>query len=274
MFIALLLGLGLVFAPSSATSAECQGSGDVVGGQYGIVVECTEPGESSAPTPINTGGQPDPFVKYQWASICTLNPDIAPSDLECTAAMTCAQPQQRLWQLWGQLPNGSWQVLRTQCFGGTPPEFTPPQVTQEMVLTALRRVGLPQLTTQVQPNAKTLVNFDTIFYTEPEPVALDLTILGQGVEVEAQPTAYRWVFGDGTEMTTDSPGAPYPSKEILHRYTDADVNVQPHVEAVYSARFRVNGGDWQEISETVTTVGPSTDLRVVEGTPLLTAGSR
>jgi hypothetical protein len=98
---------------------------------------------------------------------------------------------------------------------------------------------------------------------------LNLTLLGQAVQVEAATTRYRWVFGDGTVIMTDGPGAPYPSKEITHRYDDADVTVAPHVEAVYAARFRVNGGEWQEIGETVTTVGPSTDLRVVEGTPLL-----
>jgi hypothetical protein len=138
-----------------------------------------------------------------------------------------------------------------------------------MVLRAIRRVGLPELTTQIQPSDKTLVNFDTIFYTEPEPVSLQLTILGQGVQVEATTTTYRWVFGDGTEVSTDSPGSPYPAKDVVHRYADADVTVQPHVEAVYSARFRVGGGDWQEIPETVTTVGPPADLRVVEGTPLI-----
>ena len=143
-----------------------------------------------------------------------------------------------------------------------------------MVLSALRRVGLPELTTFVQPESKTLVNFDTIFYTDPEPVNLDLTILGQGVEVEARTTTYRWVFGDGTETTTESPGAPYPSKEITHRYVDAAVTVNPHVEAVYSARFRVSGGEWQEIGETITTVGPDAELRVVEGTPLLAGDVR
>ena len=138
-----------------------------------------------------------------------------------------------------------------------------------MVLSALRRVGLPALTTHVQPSDKTLVNFDTIFYTEPQPVDLQLTILRQAVEVEARPTSYRWVFGDGSQVTTDSPGAPYPSKDVTYRYLDADVTVHPHVEAVYSARFRVGGGDWQDIGETVTTVGPPAELRIVEGTPLL-----
>ena len=47
-----------------------------------------------------------------------------------------------------------------------------------------------------------------------------------------------------------------------------------NVKAVYSARFRVSGGEWQEIGETITTVGPDAELRVVEGTPLLAAADR
>ena len=141
------------------------------------------------------------------------------------------------------------------------------------MLNEIRRIGLPRLQAKTQPAGKTLVNFDTIFYTDPQPVDLNLTILRQAVELQARPTSYNWFFGDGQSATTDSPGEPYPSKEIVHRYLDAGVTVNPHVEAVYSARFRVNGGDWQDIGETVTSVGPAIDLRVVEGTPLL-SGNR
>jgi hypothetical protein len=57
----------------------------------------------------------------------------------------------------------------------------------------------------------------------------------------------------------------------VHRYLDAGVSVHPHVEVTYTARFQVSGGDWQAVDGTVTTVGPESDLRIVEGTPLLSA---
>jgi hypothetical protein len=41
------------------------------------------------------------------------------------------------------------------------------------------------------------------------------------------------------------------------------------VDVTYSARFRVNGGTWQDIPETVTIAGPETVLRVAEATPVL-----
>ena len=273
------IGLGLVLSVAvgftTAVADNCEGSGGVSGGVIGVGVVCSNPGGASPVTSTpGTGSSLLPYVDYRWASMCAGDPDVPPGDATCTSSLTCETTEETRWQLWGRLTNGQWQTIRTQCFGGTPPEFEPPRVTPAMVLSALRRVGLPELTTFVQPDTKTLVNFDTIFYTDPEPVIVDLTILGQGVEVEASPTSYRWVFGDGTEATTETAGAPFPSKEIVHRYVDADVTVHPHVETVYSARFRVGGGGWQEIGETVTTVGPAAELRVVEGTPLLSTAGR
>jgi len=121
----------------------------------------------------------------------------------------------------------------------------------------------------VQPADKTLVNFDTIFYTEPRPVTLRLTILGQAVDVEATASGYLWVFGDGSTLSTTTPGSPYPAKTVVHRYLDAHLTVSPHVETTYTARFRVSGGAWQDIDDTVTTVGPGATLRIAEATPLL-----
>jgi hypothetical protein len=120
-----------------------------------------------------------------------------------------------------------------------------------------------------QPEDKTLVNFETIFYTDPQQFTQTVTLLGQSVEIEATPSQYTWHHGDGTTGTTSSPGAPYPSKEITYNYTDAHVTVEPSVDVTYTARFRVSGGGWQGINETVTIAGPSSDLRVSEATALL-----
>ncbi len=269
----LILALNVALAPH-ASAEGCDSSGSAGGQYFGIAVDCSEPGSTTPMGPTPGSPSVSPFIDYRWASMCAVDPMTSPGSLDCAASMTCDQPKLRRWQLWGQLPNKSWRVIRSQCFGGTPPAYQPPKVTPAMVLSALRRVRLPQPTTHVQPKTKTLVNFDTIFYTDPQPVNLTLTILRQAVQVEARPTTYHWIFGDGDSAISGTPGAPYPSKEIVHRYLDADVTVSPHVEAVYSARFRVGGGAWQEIGETVTSAGPPTDLRVVEGTPLLSGGHR
>ena len=142
-------------------------------------------------------------------------------------------------------------------------------MTPALVLREIRRIGLPTLEVHTQPADETLVNFVTIFYTTPEPFTRTLTLLGQTVEVEATPTSYTWHHGDGTTTTTTGPGAPYPSREITHQYTDAHVTVATSVDVTYTARFRVGNGPWRDIAETVTISGPSTDLRISEATAVL-----
>ncbi len=144
-----------------------------------------------------------------------------------------------------------------------------PQVTSAVVLNALRRIGLPALEVRIQPEDKTLVNFDTIFYAEPQTVTRDLTLLGQRVQVEATPASFAWSFGDGEAATTSTPGAPYPAKDIVHKYFDAHVTVEPSVAVTYTARFRVNGGAWRDVDGTVTIDGPPASLRIAEAIAVL-----
>jgi hypothetical protein len=161
--------------------------------------------------------------------------------------------------------------VATQCLGGAPTtaDLPLPTVTPGLVLDALREVGLPSLAAKTQPAEKTLINFDTIFYTEPQPFARTITLLGQAVAIEAIPTGYTWHFGDGSTLATSTPGSPYPSKEIIYRYLDAGTTVATSVDVTYTARFAVGGAAWQDIADTVTIAGPTTDLRIAEASAVL-----
>ena len=111
-----------------------------------------------------------------------------------------------------------------------------------MILRAFRRVPLPSLRSQSQPDDKTLINFDTIFFTQAEPLTRQLTLLGQRVRLEITPSRFEWVHGDGTTATTTTPGAPYPAKDIVHRYADAHRTVAHRVVVTWSAEYSLNGG--------------------------------
>jgi len=113
------------------------------------------------------------------------------------------------------------------------------------------------------------VNFDTIFFAEPETFSRTITLLGQRVDIEAAPAQFTWIHGDGTSSSTETPGAPYPAKDVVHQYTDAHETVQTRVDVTYQARFSVNGGNWQAISEPVTISGPTDELRISEATAVL-----
>ena len=145
----------------------------------------------------------------------------------------------------------------------------PPQVTPGMVLTAMRSVGLPSLRAITQPRTKTLVNFPTNFYTQPRAFAATVTLLGQSVLIRATPVSFTWHYGDGTTTSSTTPGAPYPTLDITHKYTDAHLTVHPSVDVTYTGRFQVAGGPSRAIPGTVTIPGPTVPLRIAEAVPVL-----
>lgn len=214
-----------------------------------------------------------PQVRYEYRSPCDTGVGNPSTGAGVCPASPCppGSVQYRQWQVGvgGETPLGF------VCSGnGAPPAVAaaapaPPQVTEAMVLEAFRRVPVPELRSQSQPGDKTLVNFDTIFFTEAEPLTRDVTILGQDVRLQIEPSEFTWLHGDGTSTTTSTAGAPYPSKEIVHRYADAHVTVEHRVVVTWTAQWSLNGGPLQPVDGTVTTTGPTTALRVAEASPSL-----
>jgi hypothetical protein len=272
---------GFVLLDASVARAQesCTESGQAIGDYIAVGIQCYEaPNTSGAGTSAiaSTSDRNDapPYVQYRWVSVCAgAGPTVAAGQsADCGQANTCPDPADRVWRLWGRKPSGDWDPFGTQCAGpqGPPPAQTPrPQVTPGLVLNALRQIGLPALEAHTQPEDKTLVNFATIFYAEPQTLVRTLTLLGQQVHVEATPTSFVWRYGDGTSTTTSTPGAPYPAKDITHNNADAHTTVQTSVDVTYSARFQVGNGGWQDIPETVTIVGPQSALRISEATAVL-----
>jgi hypothetical protein len=136
---------------------------------------------------------------------------------------------------------------------------------------AFERLTWPASTLVVQPpKGRTLVNFDTNFYTtNTHPTTRTVTLVGQRVTIEASPTAYTWHFGAaGADRTTTDPGAAYPDLRVTYRYLRVGT-VHPSVDTTYSGRYRVGSGRWRTIPATLTVHGAAVDLRVVSATPHL-----
>lgn len=155
----------------------------------------------------------------------------------------------------------------------TPPEVIRPRpedVTWEQVRSETKNVMFPGLSVKVQPNGRTLVNLDTIVYTDDSKVSTTtVTLLGFPVVVEATPISYTWRFGDGSPaLTTSTPGKPYPSKDITHKYMKRGA-VSLTLTTNYAARFNVADTGWQYIEGTVPITGPATQLQVREAVPVL-----
>lgn len=273
LFGSILLGLPIqpVDAATRCVEKVEDGSDSVM-----VIVECEDDGSSS-----EGGGDPPAqgeYIDFRWLLMCPLGAahDLAVRGPWCGTTRMCPAGL-RPFDLWGLTapPNSHWEFIRTECRGlpvddpGRGSGDQPPTITPGDVLRELRRIGLPSLITHIQPAHKTLVNFDTIFYTDAETFTATVGLLGQRVDIEAEPTGFTWHYGDGSSEDTTRPGAPYPALQITHRYTNADVTVHPRVDVTYTSRFRVNRGPWQPIEETITITGPSTDLRIVEAVPVL-----
>ena len=140
-----------------------------------------------------------------------------------------------------------------------------------MVRSALARIPLPPSRLVVQPpGGRTLVNFDTNFYTERETFTRRLTLLGRRVTTRISPSAFTWHFGDGESRSTTTPGSSYPDLMVTHSYLQEGA-YRPSVDTTYTAVFRIGSGPWQPVPGSVAITGPAVDLEAVEARPVLTA---
>jgi hypothetical protein len=144
-----------------------------------------------------------------------------------------------------------------------------PAVTPDLVEREFRRIPLPPSKLQIQPpHGRTLVNFDTNFYTEQPAFDRTVRLLGRQVDLHIWPSQFRWVFGDGAELPSTSAGAPYPDLLITHSYLQKG-GVSPRVDTTYAASFRVGGGAWRDVDGAVTIPGEPVPLEVVTARPVL-----
>lgn len=139
-----------------------------------------------------------------------------------------------------------------------------------MIANAFRHIPLPASPLIIQPpDGRTLVNFETNFYTEKEQLFRSVTLLGQRIELRIDVHSYTWHFDDGERLRTSDPGAPYPKLQITHNYLQAGA-YRPRLDTTYVANYRVNGGAWQTVPGSVTIEGSPESLRAVEARPILT----
>jgi hypothetical protein len=153
-----------------------------------------------------------------------------------------------------------------------PGQEEPEQVTGAMASHAFATVPLPPQSLIVQPpNGRTLVNFETNFYTDAPDVLpiISVPILDRVVELRVWPESFTWHFGDGRSVTTTERGAPYPVMGVTHEYQRKG-QVAPSLDTTYAAQWRLQGqGAWQPVDGTVTIAGAPAQLDVLTATPQL-----
>jgi len=155
------------------------------------------------------------------------------------------------------------------------PEFQ--AITWRAVWQVMKRLAWPKADLMVQPvGGRTLINFETNFFTTATEAATQpVRLLGRDIEIEATPVQYTWHWARPGESGTAGDTAPYTTEEsgeehvdgqpheVLHVYTDAGVMVHPSVDVTYRGRYRVEGGQWFAIPETLTVAGDAVALEVI-----------
>ena len=128
----------------------------------------------------------------------------------------------------------------------------------------------PQISTQPKGNV-TLVGLDTYYRVnwtvegfQPQEVdAIDPARMnGFHVDVRVKLDHFQYVFGDGDLFgPTTSEGGVYPTGEITHPYLKAGA-YPARVNTTFAGEFRIDGGGWAPIPNTVTVPGPATVVTV------------
>jgi hypothetical protein len=115
----------------------------------------------------------------------------------------------------------------------------------------------------VDPNGRTLVNYETGFWTEAKRYVLPaITLLGHRVVVTATPESYDWYFGDGAKALDAGPGR-QGALDVSHTY-DGAADVRPNVVITWSGTYTVDGAGPYPVIGTAVTTGPGTPLEVRE----------
>ena len=144
-------------------------------------------------------------------------------------------------------------------------------LTMAMVLKAVHDTPFTKPGVNIQPvGLKTLVNLPTYYEVTwpatgygPDEINTT-TLLGYQVQIRPLLKQLDYRYGDGSSSgPTTSLGGPHPTGDIVHTYTTAGT-VPVSVSVRYGAEFRVNGGEWIPIEDTVDLTGASVSLQVLE----------
>jgi hypothetical protein len=117
-----------------------------------------------------------------------------------------------------------------------PKKYTPKPVVKLSLSDQLAQL-IPMKEIHHQPATSALVQVPVNFWTTTPPnFKTSVVMLGIPITVYLSPT-YLWDFGDGTELSSTTRGAPFPNQSITHTYTRT---------GSYAASLQISwGGTWK-----------------------------
>ncbi len=150
-----------------------------------------------------------------------------------------------------------------------------PPPSPEEVFTYFQALPIPGLGFGYQPPDLGLVNLPEIFFTtEPTTGTYPVDIRGYSVTITTSVDQFIWHTGDtaspeGEAVISADPGAPYPNQTVTHTYLQRGT-YGASLETVWTATYTYDGNGPYAGPGSVTTIGPTQTINVVEAHPVLT----
>jgi hypothetical protein len=127
---------------------------------------------------------------------------------------------------------------------------------------------LPTASIYLQPQSGALIHEPVIFWTDsPHNFKKSLYLLDVKIDLDLT-VNFSWIWGDGSTFATSLIGAPFPSFEITHIYSQSGLN-KVSLSSNWSGRYRLDGGVWQQIPGVITTTR-STQIQISQARTVFT----
>jgi len=127
---------------------------------------------------------------------------------------------------------------------------------------------LPTASIYLQPQSGALIHEPVIFWTDsPQSFKKSLYLLDVKIDLDLT-VNFLWVWGDGSTFVTSLIGAPFPSFEITHIYSQSGLN-KVSLSSKWSGRYRLDGGVWLQIPGVITTTR-STQIQISQARTVFT----
>ena len=127
---------------------------------------------------------------------------------------------------------------------------------------------LPTASIYLQPQSGALIHEPMIFWTDsPHNFKKSLYLLDVKIDLDLK-VNFSWIWGDGSNFATSLIGAPFPSFEITHIYSQSGLN-KVSLSSNWSGRYRLDGGVWQQIPGVITTTR-STQIQISQARTVFT----